>query len=55
MKRVRITDAGRDVVRRIDQARLHGLESFAATLEPEQRSRLFEALAGLPHQELTPP
>jgi DNA-binding MarR family transcriptional regulator len=55
MKRVRITDAGRDVVRRIDQARLHGLESFAATLEPEQRSRLFEALAGLPHQELTQP
>ena len=49
MRRVRITDAGRDVVRRIDGARLQGLEAFAATLTPEQRIRLFDALAGLPH------
>jgi DNA-binding MarR family transcriptional regulator len=49
MKRVRITDAGRDVVRRIDGARLQGLEAFAATLAPEQRTRLSDALAGLPH------
>jgi DNA-binding MarR family transcriptional regulator len=47
MKRLRITDAGREVVRRIDGARLHGLEAFAATLTPEQRTRLFEALADL--------
>jgi DNA-binding MarR family transcriptional regulator len=53
MKRVRITDAGREIVRRIDVARLHGMEAFAATLTPEQRTRLFEALAGLPHRDLT--
>jgi DNA-binding MarR family transcriptional regulator len=53
VKRVRITEGGRDVVRRIDEARLHGLEAFAATLAPEQRTTLFAALAGLPHQDVT--
>jgi DNA-binding MarR family transcriptional regulator len=49
IRRVRITDAGRDVVRRIDEARLVGLEQFALSLTPEQRDRLAAALADLPH------
>jgi DNA-binding MarR family transcriptional regulator len=49
IRRVRITDAGRDVVRRIDEARLVGLEQFALSLSPEQRTRLRDALADLPH------
>jgi len=48
VKRVRITDGGREIVRRIDGARLQGLEAFAATLTPEQRTRLLEAL---PHRQ----
>jgi DNA-binding MarR family transcriptional regulator len=50
MKRVRISDAGRATVRRLDTARLHGFEAFAGTLTPDQRTRLFEALADLPHR-----
>jgi len=50
MKRVGITDAGRDVVRRVDEARLAGLEEYTATLTPEQRARLSAALADLPHR-----
>ena len=49
IRRVRITDAGRDVVRRIEDARLVGLEQFASSLSPEQRDRLAAALADLPH------
>jgi DNA-binding MarR family transcriptional regulator len=49
MKRVGITDAGREVVRRIDNARFVGLEQYTASLTPEQRSRLAGALANLPH------
>jgi DNA-binding MarR family transcriptional regulator len=49
IRRVRITDAGRDVVRRIDEARLVGLEQFALSLSSEQRTRLRDALADLPH------
>jgi DNA-binding MarR family transcriptional regulator len=50
MKRVGITDGGRDVVRRIEDARLMGLEQYTASLTPEQRSRLATALADLPHR-----
>jgi len=50
MKRVGITDAGRQVVERIDSARLQGLEQYTASLSPEQRSRLSAALADLPHR-----
>jgi DNA-binding MarR family transcriptional regulator len=50
VKRVRITDAGRDVVERIETARLVGLEQFAASLTPEQRTRLSLALSDLPHR-----
>jgi DNA-binding MarR family transcriptional regulator len=50
MKRVAVTDAGRDVVTRIDTARLQGLESWAAGLSPEQRDTLLEALLTLPEE-----
>jgi DNA-binding MarR family transcriptional regulator len=50
MKRIAVTQAGRDVARRIVGARLEGLEQFTASLSPEQRSRLMTALADLPHR-----
>jgi len=50
MKRIGITDAGREVVRRIVGARLEGLEQFTSSLTPEQRDRLMSALADLPHR-----
>lgn len=50
IRRVRITAAGRDVVQRIDEARLVGLEQFALSLTPAQRDRLAAALADLPHR-----
>jgi DNA-binding MarR family transcriptional regulator len=45
VKRVRITDDGRDTARRVLDARLAGLEDFAASLSPEQRSALHAVLA----------
>ena len=50
MKRIGITEAGRDVARRIVEARLEGLEQFTSSLTPEQRARLMSALADLPHR-----
>jgi DNA-binding MarR family transcriptional regulator len=50
MKRVGITDAGREVVQRIDSARLAGLEQYTAGLSPEQRATLASALSDLPHR-----
>jgi DNA-binding MarR family transcriptional regulator len=50
MKRIGITETGRDVSRRILEARLQGLEQFTASLTPEQRTRLMAALADLPHR-----
>lgn len=44
VKRVRITDAGREVVRRIETARLQGLQAWAATLPDAQRDALAGAL-----------
>jgi DNA-binding MarR family transcriptional regulator len=44
MKRVSLTAQGRDVARRIAQARMHGLEAFAASLTDEQRAHLHDAL-----------
>ena len=49
IKRVGITDAGRVVVERIETARLVGLEQYAASLTPDQRTRLYRALSDLPH------
>jgi DNA-binding MarR family transcriptional regulator len=50
MKRVGITSAGRGIVDRIETARLAGLEQYATSLTPEQRTRLSEALSDLPHR-----
>ena len=50
MKRIGITPTGRDVARRIIEARLEGLEQFTSSLTPEQRSRLMTALSDLPHR-----
>ena len=50
MKRIGITEAGRDVAHRIVSARLEGLEQFTDSLTPEQRSHLMAALADLPHR-----
>ena len=45
MKRLTCTAAGRDALRRLDEARLAGLEQFTATLPAAQRKRLSGALA----------
>ena len=49
MKRIGITESGRDVARRILDARLEGLETFTSSLTSEQRTRLMAALSDLPH------
>ncbi len=43
-KRLLATDAGRDALRRLDEARLAGIASFAATLPAAQCRRLSAAL-----------
>jgi DNA-binding MarR family transcriptional regulator len=43
-KRLRLTDAGRDAIERVNAARLEGLEAFTASLPPEQRDALAAAL-----------
>jgi len=48
VKRVLVTDAGRDVVRRVSTVRLTSIERFIATLDEHQRVGLAEALAALP-------
>jgi DNA-binding MarR family transcriptional regulator len=45
MKRLTITDAGRDVVRRVDEARLSGLEHVIADVPTADLDRLSEAIA----------
>jgi DNA-binding MarR family transcriptional regulator len=50
MKRIGITDAGREILERIETARLAGLEQYAESLTPEQRTRLSAALSDLPHR-----
>jgi DNA-binding MarR family transcriptional regulator len=44
MKRLRCTDAGRDALARLDEARLAGVAQFTATLPAAQRKRLSGAL-----------
>ncbi len=46
-KRVTITAGGRDVAQRIADARMQGLEAFAASLTEEQREGLHAALSSL--------
>ncbi len=48
IKRLTVTDAGRAAVARIDSLRLRGLERVAENLSVDQRTRLAEALDGLP-------
>jgi DNA-binding MarR family transcriptional regulator len=50
VKRVRITPEGLDVVRRIDGARLVGLEAYTRDLTAGQRATLAAALRDLPHR-----
>jgi DNA-binding MarR family transcriptional regulator len=50
MKRVRLTDDGRAVIRRLNAARLSGFESFAQTLNPTEHEQLAQALATLLEQ-----
>lgn len=47
MKRVRATDAGRSVIRRLNAARLSGLEQFTQTLTDAERRKLAAALSKL--------
>lgn len=51
VKRVRLTGEGHDLVRRINVARLQGLETFSASLSDTQRTRLLAALRDLPHKD----
>jgi DNA-binding MarR family transcriptional regulator len=45
MKRVRLTNAGRAVIRRLNAARLSGLEEFTKSLSDTERDRLAQALS----------
>jgi DNA-binding MarR family transcriptional regulator len=54
IKRLRLTDAGRDIVERLASARLQGLEAYAASLSDDQRAALMAALADLPHHMKEP-
>jgi len=47
MKRVRLTEAGGAVIRRLNAARLSGLEQFTGTLTDVERERLADALSTL--------
>ena len=53
VKRVRITAEGLEVVRRIDGARLVGLEAYTSGLTQVQRDALATALRDLPHRGAT--
>jgi DNA-binding MarR family transcriptional regulator len=50
IKRVGPTPAARELIDRVDTARLHGLESWAQRLSPEQRQTLLDALSTLPKE-----
>jgi DNA-binding MarR family transcriptional regulator len=47
MKRVSVTDRGRHVIRKLNAARLNGLEQFAQTLTDDERRALGDALQAL--------
>ena len=51
MKRVSLTEAGRSVIRRLNAARLSGLEQFTETLTDAERSALAQALLTLLERE----
>jgi DNA-binding MarR family transcriptional regulator len=50
VKRLQATDQARDLIDRVDTARLHGLEAWAAELSPVQRQTLLDALSILPEE-----
>jgi DNA-binding MarR family transcriptional regulator len=47
MKRVSLTDRGRSVIRKLNAARLNGLEQFTQSLNDDERSALAGALSEL--------
>jgi DNA-binding MarR family transcriptional regulator len=47
MKRIRLTDEGRAVIRRLNAARLSGLQKFTETLADTERRKLAAALSKL--------
>jgi DNA-binding MarR family transcriptional regulator len=51
MKRVCLTDGGRTAIRRLNAARLSGLEQFAHTLTAPERTTLANALSTLLERE----
>jgi DNA-binding MarR family transcriptional regulator len=51
MKQVRATDAAPDVLDRLNELRLAGIEKFLATLSARERSRLASALALIAERE----
>jgi DNA-binding MarR family transcriptional regulator len=51
MKRVCLTDGGRSAIRRLNAARLSGLDQFANTLTTSERRSLSEALSHLLERE----
>jgi hypothetical protein len=51
MKRVCLTDGGRTVIRRLNAARLSGLEQFTKTLTTPERRSLASALSRLLERE----
>jgi DNA-binding MarR family transcriptional regulator len=51
MKRVCLTESGRAVIRRLNAARLNGLEQFAKTLTTAERRSLAQALSKLLERE----
>lgn len=51
IKRMRITDAGSEVVARVGGVRRQGLERYAAGLENADRTRLHEVLSALPRPD----
>jgi DNA-binding MarR family transcriptional regulator len=55
IRRLRITEAGQDAVRRIDTARLEGLEAYTSGMTPEQRSALHAALVAIPYADTAAP
>jgi DNA-binding MarR family transcriptional regulator len=54
VKRVGANDRSRELIDRVDTARLQGLEIWAAELSPVQRQALLDALSLLPKERPTP-
>jgi DNA-binding MarR family transcriptional regulator len=54
VKRVGANDKARELIDRVDTARLHGLEAWATELSPVQRQALMDALSLLPKDPATP-